>query len=273
MPTDTTDFDSLGVYPLTTIQERIRRLCNALQVTIDNTTGEEIAPIVVADQNISNTDILEQVNSSLMSAYMALIQDTPQIFARVVYITVVAGLATYKLPSGTMQLVSLKMLPPGTAVNASGQINPVPPGGVPVSLQPWQWIPIYEYDEDNLWKTQPSGNGWPTYRRDDDTIILSIIPATNIPNGLQLRTIVLPPPLEDPDDKIRTSLARIIQEYVIYDSAYVLYDTRKKAVPESVAQGRQEWQERLIRAAENMDHPRFTQFRSNRLVKWSYSGR
>ena len=244
-------------------KNRIRRLLAQVQFTVDPTSGAESAD-VITDQNISNTDILNQINSSLMSAYMDLTQDTPWLFMRTTSIGVAVGDPIVGLPPGTFQVQAVEWL---TDVNQN-----------PQTAQRSDWAPSYEYDEDNIADFNPSGQDVPTWRREGDTLVLSwdAVRITT-PRFMRVRAIILPPTFgisQTPNTEVvGTALARVIQEFVVYDSALVLASTKNKAIPQIIVKGQADWSERLKRAAQNLNHPRFTQFRSSRMFRNTYTHR
>ena len=156
------------------------------------------------------------------------------------------------LPPGTFQVQAVKWL---TNVNQN-----------PQTAQRSDWAPFYKYDEDNIADFNPSGQDVPTWRREGKTLVLSwdAVRITT-PRFMQVRAIILPPTFgisQTPNTEVvGTALARVIQEFVVYDSALVLASTKNKAIPQIIVKGQADWSERLKRAAQNLNHPRFTQFK------------
>ena len=250
--------DSQGRYTLSDMRDRVRRLMNLKQQTIDPTTGAETGSTIVG-QDVSNTDINNQLNMSYQNIALEIMENREEQFTTTAYISTKAGVFRYSFPFNMIQWRSLRWKNPG--------------------LTQWtdsDYHAMVVYDEADR-RTWTGTLNRPTWRPEGDTFVLSwdndAFNTIDNPQGIQIRGVFLPNELSKDTDVIQFTIARILQQYIIYDAAVELLWSKKKQVTQEVQQGRDRWYSTVIKTIDNRFHPSAIQFVSERLVKHSYSGR
>jgi len=252
--------DSLQRYFLSEIEDRIRRLLNQVQAQVNTTTGAETNP-VIQSQAFSNTDIDQEVNRSLIALYTEIVLDREDQFSQTYYVSVGANNpGPYAFPPSMLQLRYMDWIDPGV-----GQ----------ASARPEQWSPM-NFMDDPMDRQMTRDFRGPTWQYDlsGSAFILNQNPNVANPSGVRIKCVVLPPELVNPTDVIVARFARVMQQAVIYDASQVLAQTRLRGtVSQEIAEGRQEWHQRLVTTAENAHKPPSTVSVSPRMPQMNYSGR
>lgn len=251
--------DSLGRYTLSEMQARIRRELGDAQLTVNTSTGAESASAVYPSQLYSNTDLTEALNYSMMNAFLEMCVDHEDIFAQTTYITISANRAIYALPFNMIKLRWLKIKPSSYSLS---------------QIRPDQWQPMVYWDEDLSSGVQNEFAGSDkTYRREGDNIVLNWIPNENNSNGIMVNSVNLPPELVNSTDVVQSQFARPLQNFMIYDAAAHIGDTRESQVPPELKEQRERAHTLLMANVDNALQPPTVQLYSGRLVKTTYSGR
>ncbi len=266
--------DSLGRYYLgADMEPRIRRLLNALNLTLD-AAGNEIAS-VVTNFLVSNTDIDNQVNESLVALYAEAILGHEDLFAIEAYMDIQAGIIQYSFPPNMLQLRWMRwkdagLQPPSLAV----------PGASSQSVaHPYDYTPMNELPDPQDAQMSVGYYRAPTYRRNANSFILNDYPRMDNIQGILMNFIALPAQLTPSTaavpstSVIQAPFALLAQETVIYDAAYKLAATKNKQVSPEVEKGREEWHQRFMSAVENALHSVSVQLTSARLISSTYAGR
>lgn len=251
--------DSLGRYTLTDMEDRIRRMLSANRITVNTTTGAETSNII-QNQIFSNTDITQQVNTSLMMLYSEVVLAQPDQFSQTFYISVLQdNPGPYAFPFGMLQLRYMDWKPENTPIS---------------QMRPNMWIEMLPLG-DPMDRDISNDFGAPTWEYDSSgtAFVLSSWPDRNNDNGIRIRAVVLPPALAGGTDVIQARFVRVMQEAVIYDAAYALAWSKLKQVTDEMASERTRWHDRLIATAENAFHPPSAQMVTGRLISNNYSGR
>ena len=262
--------DSLYRYNLSDMESKVRDILGATNTTIDPTAGDEATSTIVY-QNISNQMIDSQINESLVALYTEAMLGNDELFAIDVYQDVVENVVQYAFPQNMLMLRNMNWKrphqPPPT-------LN-TPPGIAP-QTGPWDYEPMVEISDP---MDKSIARGWfnaPTYRRNSDNYILSILPHQPNPAGIRLNVVVLPAPLVQPPatpNVIQGLFARLAQEVVIYDAAIKLADYRKLQISPNATKLRDEWHTRYFAAIENAIKQQSTNLVSTRMIARTYSGR
>jgi len=251
--------DSLGRYTLTEMEQRVRRELGDATLTVNTSTGVESASPVYPSQLYSNTDIDEALNYSMVNAFLEMCVDHEDIFAQTTYISVSANQMVYALPVNMIKLRWLKIKPASYALS---------------SIRPDQWQPLVYYDENLSNGVQDEFAGAEsTYRREGNNIVLNWIPQQSNSSGIMINSVNLPPELVNPSDVVQSQFARPLQNFMVYDAAVHLGDTREAQVPPELKEQRQRAHDLLMMNVDNALQPVSVQLYSGRLVKRTYSGR
>jgi hypothetical protein len=266
--------DSLGRYYLgADMEPRVRRLLDALNLTLD-ANGNEIASIVT-NFLVSNTDIDNQINESLIALYTEAILGHEDLFAIEIYMDIRAGILNYNFPANMLQLRWMRwkdagQQPPSLAV----------PGASSQSVaHPYDYTPMNEVSDPQDAQMTVGYYRAPTYRRNANGFVLNDYPRQDNLQGILMNFIALPTQLtpstaaQPSTSVIQAPFALLAQETVIYDAAYKLAATKNKQVSPEVEKGREEWHQRFMSAVENALHSVSTQLTSARLISSTYSGR
>jgi len=251
--------DNLGRYYLNVMEDRVRRCLNDVQLTVDSTSGQEsttVAP-VLPTQLYSTTDIDAALNKSMLEAFMEMEASHDDLFASVMYITISPNVTQYNLPFGLLQLRQLRLKPDTLSLTQA---------------RPEDWKPMIYYDEDLVQGIQNQFGGR-TYRRVGEQIWLNLLPNVGNTNGIMVDAVVLPPELSSPGDVVESPFARLIQNFMIYDAAVNLGESREYEIPQEVRDQRERAHVMMIMASDNALKPPSVQLYSTRLVKQTYSGR
>ena len=249
--------DTLGRYSLSEMEGFVKRELNDLTLTV-NGSGVETAGPVQTTQFYSNTDIDFALNSSMQKAFAEMIIDHEDLFAQTTYITIAANrIGPYALPFNLLMLRWLKMKPASLTLQ---------------NVRPEDWQPMVYYDEDLSQGIQHQFGG-PTYRLEGDNIMLNSLPVQENSNGMMVNSIMLPPKLVKPADVVVLPFALLIQDYMIYDAAVHIGETREQQASQEIKDNRQRAHDLLMAAVSNTIKPPSVQIYSPRLVKRTYSGR
>ncbi len=265
--------DSLGRYTLSEMENRTRLLLDGYNQTLD-ANGNLIATIVV-NFLVSNQDIDNQINESLIALYSEAIIGHEDLFAIEVYQDILAGQLQYSFPLNMLQLRWMRWKDPG--------LNPpslaVPGSAVQNVAHPYDYSPMNEVPDPQDTQMSVGYYRAPTYRRNANTFILNDYPKQDNVQGILMNYIALPAQLP-PSTAATPSLAVIqapfailAQEVVIYDAAFKLAATKNKQVSPEIQTGREEWHQRFMSAVENALHSVSVSLTSSRLISSTYSGR
>lgn len=265
--------DSLGRYTLAEMENRVRLLLDGYNQTLDG-NGNVIASIVV-NFLVSNQDIDNQINESLIALYTEAILGHEDLFAIEQYMDVLAGQLQYSFPPNMLQLRWMRwkdagLQPPSLAVPGASSQN---------VAHPYDYTPMNEVGDPQDAQMTVGYYRAPTYRRNDDSFILNDYPRQNNVQGILMNFVALPAQLTPSTattpstSVIQAPFARLAQETVIYDAAYKLGATKNKQVAPEVQTMREEWHQRFMSAVENALHSVSVSLTSSRLISSTYSGR
>ncbi len=249
--------DNLGRYFLSEMQDRVRRELGDAQLSV-GTDGVEIAPAIYTTQLYSNTDLTEALNYSMVAQFQEMWTDREDIFAQTTYITIIANhIGPYALPFNMLKLRWLKMKPPSQGV---------------LSIRPDQWRPLTYYDEDLTGGIQNQFGG-ATYRREGNNILLNFLPSSNNIQGILVNSVSMPRDLTNADDVVQSEFARPLQNFMIFDAAVHLADTRENQVSPHLQEQLERAHNALMATVDNALQPTQVQLYSTRLVKNTFTGR
>lgn len=257
--------DSLGRYQLSDMQDRVRRLLDSLQLVVSSTGVETTNTI--QDQSYSNTDLVNQINESLIALYCEMIVGKETLFASTQYLSTTANNpGPYAFPPDMVQLRWMKWKDPGVA------FNPIP--SPTFSPRPIQWHPMTQVDDPADWVNQEAFHV-PSWRWEAGQFYLNEVVTQANTNGIQINVINLPAELVNPTDVITTpQFVRIVQQVVIYDAAYTLAFSKRKQVADELSKKRDEWHQRLLVMVENAYNNQSTQMIApRRMMRQTYTGR
>ena len=257
--------DSLGRYQLSDMRDRVRRLLDALQLVVNTGTGAETSS-TIQDQSFSNTDIVNQINESLIALWSEMIIGKETLFASTVFLSIKnSNPGPYAFPANMLQLRWMKWKDPNIPFVQSGT-NPT---------RPIDWHPMTQVDDPNDYANQKGVFSVPTWRWESGLFYLNEVPRQDNPNGIMLNMVTMPSELVADTDYITTpQFVRILQQAVIYDAAYTIAFSKKRAVPEELAKKREEWHTRLQVMVENAYNVQSQQMIApRRMVRGSYTGR
>lgn len=250
--------DNLGRYYLSEMQDRVHRELGDAQLTVNPTTGDESSAAVYPTQLYSNTDITEALNYSQATQFQEMWTDHEDIFAQTTYISLKAQwIGPYALPFNILKVRWLKIKPASIGLQA---------------MRPDQWQPMFYYDED-LSQGIQNQMGGRSYRFEGQRIILNWLPESDNPSGIMVNSVFMPPDLVDDDDVVQTQFARALQNFMIFDAAVHLSDTRENQVAPHLIEQRERAHITLMATVDNALQPPSVQLYSTRLVKRTYSGR
>jgi hypothetical protein len=254
--------DSLGRYQLVDIQDRVRRLLDALSFQVDPSSGAE-SDTTIQDQLISNTDIINQVNESLTGLWTELVLAKPRSFSQFTYISIEANNpGPYGFPPNMLgEPRWLKWKSPGIAFNCA---------------KPEDWLPMQMVEDPNDYTSERAFGEIPTWRYDGDGFRLNRYTYEANPQGIQVNFMTLPPELTAQTSVIQVPLryVRIMQQVVIYDAAYTLAFSKKKQVTDELSKKRDEWHLRLNNLAESQPQSGSIQMIApTRMQRSTFSGR
>lgn len=253
--------NSLGQYSLLEMEGRVRRELNDATLAVNVNTGVESTNPVFTTQLYSNTDIDQALNTSMTEAFLEMCTNHEELFAQTFYISTKANnIGPYALPFNTLKLRWLKWKSPSIAL---------------LAIRPDQWEPMAYWDEDNSWDqgNDFSGGRSPSYRREGDSIILNKMQYQDNANGIMANVVVLPPELVNLTDVVQSKFSRPLQQFMIFDAAVHLGDTREMQVAQETKDQRERAHVMLMAVVDNALQPPSVQLVSGRLVKTTYSGR
>ena len=248
--------DSLGRYYLSTMQDRVRRLLNGLQLVVA-TSGVETSS-TIQDQSISNTDITNQINESLTSIWSEMITGKEVLFAVTVPLSTQANNpGPYSFPPNMIQLRWMKWKSPSIT-------NP----------KPEDFYPMVFVDDPADWANQESFNA-PSLRWEGGQFLMNRAVTQDNPSGIQCNIVTMPNELVNPTDVIQTpQFVRMMQQAVIYDATYTLAFSKHKQVTDEIGGKRQEWHTKLMVLVENAYNVMSVQMVApNRMPASTYTGR
>lgn len=249
--------DTLGRYTVTEMEDRINRLLDGIQATINMSTGAETNP-VIQEQNYSTVDMLQQINASLTGLYSEMILGREEQFAQTVYQTLTANNAgPYLFPPNMLQLRYMYYLPDNINFNQA---------------IPEQWVPMPEFDDQSDLRILQQYRA-PAWRWEGNGFILWRNPQTTNPNNVRMSCVIMPAELVNQTDVIQVRFVRVMQQAVIYDAAYNLAWSKMKQVSDEISKGRDEWHTRLISTVLNAYHTTSTQMVTDRFLRQTYTGR
>jgi hypothetical protein len=265
--------DSLGRYTLSEMENRTRLLLDGYNQTLD-ANGNLIASIVV-NFLVSNQDIDNQINESLIALYAEAIIGHEDLFAIEQYMDIHAGQLQYSFPANMLQLRWMRwkptgLNPPSLAVSGASSQN---------VAHPYDYSPMNELPDPQDTQMTVGYYRAPTYRRNANAFILNDYPTQDNVQGILMNFIALPAQLTPSTattpsaSVIQAPFAILAQEVVIYDAAYKLAATKNKQVSPEIEKGREEWHQRFMSAVENALHSVSVSLISSRLISSTYSGR
>lgn len=250
--------DTLGRYSLSEMRERVRRELGDSQLSISTTTGAETGNPSYPSQLYSNTDLNEALNYSMVTQFQEMWTDHEEIFSTITYISITANrIGPYALPFNMLKLRWLKIKPASISIQA---------------IRPDQWQPMVYYDEDLSQGIQNQFGGR-TYQRQGDNILLNWLPSESNSNGIMVNCVVMPPELVKDGDVVMSQFVRPLQNFMIFDAAVHIGDSRENEVPEHLIEQRDRAHIALMATVDNALQPPSVQLYSTRLVKRTYSGR
>jgi hypothetical protein len=248
-----------GLYYLSDMQDRIRRLLDAVSYQVNSTSGVE-SNLSIEDQSISNTELTNNINESLMRLYAEMMEGRDSLFAVTSWMSTVANNpGPYVFPANMLNLRWMKWRRYGYGPTEApyGPQN-VSPQGFPWPGSPLahsiRWYPMTMIDDPADYNSQHDYNA-PTWRWEGGGFILNWAPEYNNPNGIMLNYTVLAPELVNANDTITLpkvlQLVRFVQQAVIYDAAVSLESSKKKMVNAEHQQTRDNWHARVITETTN----------------------
>lgn len=268
--------DSLGRYYVYEMENRVRRILDAYNPTLDVNGNETL---LLTNFNVSNQDIDTQLNESMVALYTEAIVAHEDAFVTTFFMDINQGQLEYSFPPGMLQLRFMRSKMP--------RLDPLSatiPGTSPVpnAARPVDYTPMYEvFDPNDLAMSVGYYRG-PTWQRIGEGFVLGQFPQQNNPAGIMIQAIFLPPqfPLTSPDmfppgntAVVRGPFARVAQEAIIYDASVKLGDTKDRDVSQTAETLRTEWHQRFLVTAQNAENKPSINFTSGRLIGDNYAGR
>lgn len=268
--------DSLGRYFVYEMENRVRRILDAFNPTLDANGNETLT---ITNFNVSNQDIDTQLNESMIALYDEAIVAHEDVFVQTFFMDIKQGQLAYSFPPGMLQLRFMRW-----KSNSLAPFTTIVPGtNITVNTaRPSSYVPMREvFDPDDL----AMSVGYylaPTWQRIGDGFVLGSIPQVDNPGGILIQAIFLPAqlPITDPtmfppgnQAVVLGPFARIAQEAIIYDTAVKLGDTKDRDVSQTAQSLRNEWHQRFLVTAQNAENKPSINFVSGRLVGDNYAGR
>lgn len=252
--------DSQGRYALSDIRDRVRRLLDAVTFSVDSTTGAESA-LTIQDQSVSNTEIVNQVNESLMGLYVEMLEGRDSLFAQTAYLDIVANnIGPYNFPVAMFNLRWMKWKPESITL---------------ANVRPEDWYPMAMVSDPNDTDIQQAYKS-PTWRWEGDGFVLNKLPTLANASGIQINYTTLPGELVKDADTLTVParFVRVVQQAVIYDCAVVLSAAKKRLVSPELSQKRVRWHDQVIQTVTNAYRAESVQMIApQRMVRTSFSGR
>jgi len=256
--------DNLGRYSLSDMRDRVRRLLASVSIVVNQTTGAETGSPVIQDQSYSNTDLVNQVNESLMSLYGQMIMGKETLFSSRIWVSIVnQNPGPYSFPLNMVQLRWMKWKHPNIAFTP------------PASPRPIEWHPMVQVDDPNDHDSQVGVYKAPTWRWDAGVFYLNHVPQEDNVNGIMMNIVTVPNELvADTDIISMPQFVRFVQQALIYDVAYTLAFSKQKQVPGDLAKKRDEWHTLLMTLVENAYNTQSVQMVApSRMIRDTYTGR
>ena len=271
-----------GIYYLSDMQDRIRRLLDAVSYQVNTTTGTE-SNLVIEDQSISNTELTNNINESLMRLYAEMMEGRDSLFAVTSWLSTVAhNPGPYVFPANMLNLRWMKWKRFGyTNSSQPYGVQNVQPQGFPWPASPLahsiDWYPMTMVDDPSDYNSQ---NDYyvPTWRWEGGGFVLNRAPEYNNENGIMINYTVLAPELAGPNDTITLpkvlQLVRFVQQAVIYDTAVSLESSKKKMVNAEHQSARDNWHARVITETTNAYRTQSMQMVApQRMGRMTFTGR
>lgn len=268
--------DSLGRYFVYEMENRVRRILDAYNPTLDANGNETL---LLTNFNVSNQDIDTQLNESMIALYDEAIVAHEDVFVQTLFMDIKEGQLQYSFPPGMLQLRFMRWKNSNLSPMSFVLPGTPPPPGV---ARPSDYTPMYEvFDPQDLAMSVGYYRG-PTWQRIGDSFILGQFPNQDNPAGVMIQAIFLPaqfpittPAMFPPGNEavLRGPFARIAQEAIIYDASVKLGDTKDRDVSQTAQSLRTEWHQRFLVTAQNAENKPSTNFVSGRMIGDNYAGR
>jgi len=246
--------NALGLYSLSEIQDKVRRLVWGEYIGVDPSTGDEIADSTIYDQIISNQDLADQINRQINLLYLEanMLSQDSQISTK--YLSVNAYQPSVALPPDMLTLKEMHWKDPNKS-------NPMPQ----------DWYPMYHLDQS--YPAQFGATRAPSWHRDGNAIVFDSQVTQSNPGGIRVRYVQWVRMLVNAGDTLSGQLARVMQEAVIFGTANFVAGTKRGVVSQAVQDGYKTWHDALILAASNTERPEDMQMFNKGLVRRGFSGR
>ena len=217
--------NSQGLYFLSDMQDRVRRLLDAVSFNVNSTTGAE-SNLTIQDQQISNTEITNNINESLTDLYAEMMEGRDSLFATTSFISTQANfVGPYSFPTNMLDLRYMKWnLYQNGSNNAPYGVQNVAPSNssnpYPGNLFgfPNHWYPMVMIDDPADVDSQHDYRA-PTWRWENGLFILNWVPQFSNPNGIMINYTALAPELVNQTDTIiiprPQQFIRFVQQAVI----------------------------------------------------------
>lgn len=268
--------DSLGRYYVYEMENRVRRILDAYNPTLDANGNETL---LLTDFNVSNQDIDTQLNESMIALYDEAIVAHEDVFVQTFFMDIKQGQLQYAFPPGMLQLRFMRWKKSNLA-----PLTTTLPGTTPIpgAARPVDYTPMYEvFDPNDLAMSVGYYRG-PTWQRIGDSFILGSFPKEDNAAAVMIQAVFLPqqlpittPAMFPPGNQavIMGPFPRIAQEAIIYDAAVKLGDTKDRDVSQTAESLRTEWHQRFLVTAQNAENKPSINFTSGRLIGTNYAGR
>lgn len=268
--------DSLGRYFVYEMENRVRRILDAFNPTLDANGNETL---LLTNFNVSNQDIDTQLNESMIALYDEAIVAHEDAFVTTFFMDINEGQLQYSFPPGMLQLRFMRWKNPRLS-----PLTTTIPGTTPLTnaARPFDYTPMYEvFDPNDLAMSVGYYRG-PTWQRVGDSFVLGDFPRQPNPQGIMIQAIFLPaqlpittPAMFPPGNQavVLGPFARVAQEAIIYDAAVKLGDTKDRDVSQTAETLRTEWHQRFLVTAQNAENKPSINFTSGRLIGDNYAGR
>ena len=268
--------DSLGRYYVYEMENRVRRILDAYNPTLDANGNETL---LLTNFNVSNQDIDTQLNESMVALYTEAIVAHEDAFVTTFFMDIIQGQLQYSFPPGMLQLRFMRW-----KISSLAPLTSTIPGSPPVpqAARPFDYTPMYEvFDPNDLAMSVGYYRG-PTWQRVGESFVLGDFPRQSNAAGVMIQAIFLPqempitvPAMFPPGNTavVLGPFARVAQEAIIYDAAVKLGDTKDRDVSQTAETLRTEWHQRFLVTAQNAENKPSVNFTSGRLIGDNYAGR
>lgn len=268
--------DSLGRYYIYEMENRVRRILDAFNPTLDANGNETL---LLTNYNVSNQDIDTQLNESMIALYDEAIVAHEDVFVQTFFMDINQGQINYSFPPGMLQLRFMRW-----KKSSLSPLSATLPGANPPiqGARPFDYTPMYEVFDPNDISMSVGYYRGPTWQRIGDGFVLGDFPKEPNLGGIMIQAVFLPPqlPITTPamfppgnTAVITGPFPRIAQEAIIYDAAVKLGDTKDRDVSETAQSLRTEWHQRFLVTAQNAENKPSINFTSGRLIGTDYAGR